>query len=148
MTPEFRGGLYAVSPESLGVEHMLDDEMDPNRKRRVRMIPLELQRLFARLQLLDKGDISTEHLTTKGFKWDGADGRIQHDVQVFYLVVMVELNPSKELNRLLFDAIERSLVRTPGEKLIERLYGGKLANQVSCMMYSNVSYQPVLRFFA
>ena len=116
MTPEFRGGIYAVSPESLGIEFMEEEERNPPKRKRARVIPLELQRLFARMQLLNKPRISTEHLTKKGFRWDGADGRVQHDIQ--------------ELNRLLFDAAERSLVKTSGETLIERLYGGENATQV------------------
>ena len=73
-----------------------------------RQIPLELQRLFTQLQLLDQRAISTEALTTKGFQWQGYDGRTQHDAH--------------ELNRLLIDALEKSLVKTPQQELCKVRY--------------------------
>lgn len=44
-----------------------------------RYVPLELQRLFSELQLVDMQSISTEDLTSKGFQWQSFDGRVQHD---------------------------------------------------------------------
>lgn len=78
---------------------------------KARPIPLELQRLFAQLQLSDRRTLSTDDLTSKGFAWQSWDGRVQHDVH--------------ELVRLLIDALERSLVRTTAEKLLGSLYRGK-----------------------
>lgn len=58
------------------------------RKRRPRMIPLELQRLFSQLQPrseggggggLDRQAVSTHELTERGFQWTGTDGSVQHD---------------------------------------------------------------------
>lgn len=49
------------------------------KKRKPRLIPLELQRLFSQLQLLDVFAQSTTDLTSKGFQWEGVDGRVQHD---------------------------------------------------------------------
>ena len=83
-----------------------------------RLIPLELQRLFSQLQLLQQRDISTEALTTRGFQWQGIDGRVQHDAH--------------ELIRLLIEATERSLKNTPGEKLCSSLYGGKFSYRMLC----------------
>ena len=34
MTPEFRGGIYAVSPESLGIEFMEEEERNPPKRKR------------------------------------------------------------------------------------------------------------------
>lgn len=63
--------------------HQLAGAAEPanskKKKRKPRQIPLELQRLFAKMQCLDCASISTEDLTTKGFQWQGMDGRVQHD---------------------------------------------------------------------
>ena len=94
-------------------------EKDKKKKRKPRVIPLELQRLFTNMQVLQKQALSTEDLTTKGFQWQGMDGRVQHDAH--------------ELNRLLIDALERSLKGTSGESLCQRLYQGELRNQTKCL---------------
>lgn len=83
-----------------------------------RFIPLELQRLFSELQLADAASVSTQELTSRGFQWQSAEGRVQHDAH--------------ELNRLLIDALERSLRRTSGAALCKALYEGTLTNQVLC----------------
>ncbi|KAJ1407377.1 hypothetical protein B484DRAFT_313946, partial [Ochromonadaceae sp. CCMP2298] len=44
-----------------------------------------------------------------------------------------------ELNRLLLDALERSLVRTPSADLCRDLYEGALANQIRCLGCLGVS---------
>jgi hypothetical protein len=49
------------------------------KKKKPRLIPLELQHLFTKMQALDCASISTEDLTSKGFQWQGMDGRVQHD---------------------------------------------------------------------
>lgn len=49
----------------------------------------------------------------------------QHDVQ--------------ELNRILFSALETSLVGTSGHDLIHRLYHGTIVNQIVCKECKNVS---------
>lgn len=69
---------------------------------------LELQRLFARLQGLDQRSISTEALTRYGFEWFSSEGGVQHDVQ--------------ELNRLLYDKVEKQLKNTSGRNIIPSLY--------------------------
>jgi uncharacterized UBP type Zn finger protein len=53
------------------------------------------------------------------------DGQVQHDAH--------------ELNRLLIDALEKSLKRTSGETLCRRLYEGSCANQIKCMSCQGVS---------
>ncbi|NXT11955.1 UBP40 hydrolase, partial [Prunella fulvescens] len=119
-TPEFRGeALFSLGPEELGT---LDDSRKPDAK--VRIIPLQLQRLFAQLLLLDQQAASTADLT-ESFGWSSHEEMRQHDVQ--------------ELNRILFSALETSLVGTSGHDLINRLYHGIVVNQIVCKECKNVS---------
>ena len=64
-------------------------------------------------------------LTTKGFQWQNMDGQVQHDAH--------------ELNRLLIDALEKSLKRTSGEALCRTLYEGSCVNQIKCLSCMGVS---------
>lgn len=118
-TPEFREALFSLGPEELG---SLEDKDKPDAK--VRIIPLQLQRLFAQLLLLDQEAASTADLTDS-FGWTSNEEMRQHDVQ--------------ELNRILFSALETSLVGTSGHDLINRLYHGTIVNQVVCKDCKNVS---------
>lgn len=56
------------------------------------------------------------------------DGQVQHDAH--------------ELNRLLIDALEKSLKRTSGETLCRSLYEGHCANQIKCLSCHGVSERP------
>lgn len=56
-------------------------------------------------------------------------GTNQHDVQ--------------ELNRILFSALEHSLVGTSGSTLIQRLYHGTIVNSIVCKECGNVSQRKV-----
>ncbi|XP_067404718.1 ubiquitin carboxyl-terminal hydrolase 40 isoform X2 [Emydura macquarii macquarii] len=116
-TPEFREALFSLGPEELG---SLEDINKPD----VRIIPLQLQRLFAQLLLLDQQAASTTDLTDS-FGWNSNEEMRQHDVQ--------------ELNRILFSALETSLVGTSGHDLINRLYHGTVVNQIVCKECKNVS---------
>ncbi|XP_074045945.1 LOW QUALITY PROTEIN: ubiquitin carboxyl-terminal hydrolase 40 [Macrotis lagotis] len=118
-TPEFREALFALDPEELG---SLEDKDDPDAK--VRIIPLQLQRLFAQLLLSDQQAASTTDLTDS-FGWNNSEEMRQHDVQ--------------ELNRILFSALESSLVGTSGHDLINRLYHGTIVNHVVCKECENIS---------
>ncbi|KAM4625208.1 ubiquitin carboxyl-terminal hydrolase 40 [Polymixia lowei] len=118
-TPEFREELFRLGPEELG---RLEDKDIPEAK--VRVIPLELQRLFARLLLVDQQSASTADLTDS-FGWNNSEETNQHDVQ--------------ELNRILFSALEHSLVGTSGSTLIHRLYHGTTVNSIVCKECGNVS---------
>ncbi|XP_058155853.1 ubiquitin carboxyl-terminal hydrolase 40 isoform X2 [Dasypus novemcinctus] len=62
-TPEFREALFSLGPEELG---SLEDKEKQDAK--VRIIPLQLQRLFAQLLLLDQEAASTTDLTDS-FGW-------------------------------------------------------------------------------
>lgn len=57
----------------------LNPSSPSKKKKKARLIPLELQRLFTQLQHLDVYAQSTMDLTSKGFQWQGMDGRVQHD---------------------------------------------------------------------
>ncbi|XP_035388075.1 ubiquitin carboxyl-terminal hydrolase 40 [Electrophorus electricus] len=119
-TPEFREELFNLGPEELG---NLMDKDKPEAKQ-VRVIPLELQRLFARLLLLEEQTASTTALTDS-FGWTNHEEMSQQDVQ--------------ELNRILFSALESSLEGTSGSSLIQRLYHGTLVNHIICKECNNVS---------
>uniref|UniRef100_A0A8C0FMK9 Ubiquitin carboxyl-terminal hydrolase 40 n=1 Tax=Bubo bubo TaxID=30461 RepID=A0A8C0FMK9_BUBBB len=122
-TPEFREALFSLGPEELG---SLDNSSKPDAK--VRIIPLQLQRLFAQLLLLDQQAASTTDLT-ESFGWNSHEEMRQHDVQ--------------ELNRILFSALESSLVGTSGHDLINRLYHGIVVNQIVCRECKNISERQV-----
>ncbi|XP_019110038.2 ubiquitin carboxyl-terminal hydrolase 40 isoform X1 [Larimichthys crocea] len=118
-TPEFREELFSLGPDELGC---LEDKEKPGAK--VRVIPLELQSLFASLLLSDQQSASTANLTGS-FGWNSSEGTNQHDVQ--------------ELNRILFSALEHSLVDTSGSSFIHRLYHGTIVNSIVCKECGNVS---------
>ncbi|CAH0493884.1 unnamed protein product [Peronospora farinosa] len=119
MTPEFRQGLYTwtrhnaakkMTEEEKEVEEDEEEADEDN-------IPLQLQNLFAKLQLTTKDAISTKALT-KSFGWTGGDVFQQHDVQ--------------ELCRVLLDALEKSFKDTVNENLVNDLYQGLLKDYVQC----------------
>ncbi|KAK6165349.1 hypothetical protein SNE40_022291 [Patella caerulea] len=113
LTPEFRESLFQIPREELG---SLEDREKIGAK--VRVIPLQLQRLFVRLLLSNRHSVSTRELT-ESFGWSNNEELQQHDVQ--------------ELNRILFSAISDSLAGTSGTNLIEQLYHGSIVNQIKCM---------------
>lgn len=92
------------------------------------MILIELQRLFAQLMLLDQDSCATTKLT-ESFGWSSSEHFQQHDVQ--------------ELNRILFAAIEGSLVNTRQAKLINNLYKGTCVNKIRCLSCLNVAEREV-----
>ncbi|CAC5397449.1 USP40 [Mytilus coruscus] len=118
-TPEFRESLFDLTEDELG---SFDSNDIPGKK--VRVIPLQLQKLFTRLLLSNQQSISTTELTDS-FGWNNKEELQQHDVQ--------------ELNRILFSAVEASLVGTSGKDLIKRLYHGTLVNQIICSVCGKVS---------
>jgi hypothetical protein len=86
MTPEFRRSLYLWK----GGKGLTQEEEDDS-------IPLQLQRLFARLQFGEGSAVSTQALT-KSFGWDSGQSFVQQDAQ--------------ELCRVLFDVIEEHFAGT------------------------------------
>ena len=77
-------------------------------------IPLQLQRLFASLQLTGRAAVDTRALTTS-FGWTSAQAFRQHDVQ--------------ELCRVLFDALEAG---TGDPHFINALFRAEVADCVTC----------------
>lgn len=119
LTPELREELFRLGPDELG---KLEDVKKKNAK--VRKIPIQLQMLLARLLLLDQYACGTEGLT-ESFGWVDSEELQQHDVQ--------------ELSRILFCAIEDSLVGTSGHDIIKNLYRGVSANTITCLSCGKVS---------
>jgi hypothetical protein len=126
MTPEFRNFIFSFDPEEdLGVGHCtwvtrsdadalkaFQDAKNAKRAKAARLLPLQLQRLFAELYGLDVECRSTSNLTEIGFQWSGNDGRVQHDVQ--------------DLNRNMMEWVHKSV----GEVCTERT--GKAADMFRC----------------
>ncbi|EGC32265.1 hypothetical protein DICPUDRAFT_95315 [Dictyostelium purpureum] len=86
-------------------------------KKKGRVIPYELQRLFSMLQKGNVYAMSTEDLT-KSFGWTSDQSFHQQDIH--------------ELNRILFDAVEHSIKKTPIENLFSDLYKGSFVNRLTC----------------
>eukprot|EP01042_Synura_sphagnicola_P030666 gene30666-39505_t len=86
-------------------------------------IPLQLQRLFGRLQLCKSRSVDTVPLT-KSFGWEGSEVFQQQDVQ--------------ELTRVLFDALEETFKGTDAETVIDDLFAGELIDYIRCI---DVDYQ-------
>lgn len=117
-TTEFRDALFSLGELELGSL----TKRNPGVK--VRVIPLQLQKLFARLLMSDRQSVLTTELTDS-FGWINNEALQQHDVQ--------------ELNRILFSAIEDSLVGTSGRHLINQLYHGTIVNQIECSVCGKIS---------
>ncbi|XP_064401493.1 ubiquitin carboxyl-terminal hydrolase 40-like isoform X3 [Halichondria panicea] len=119
-TPELREELFKLTETELGIfstQEGADNSM-------VRVIPVQLQKLFANLLLLNQQSCSVDALTNS-FGWSNSEEFQQHDVQ--------------ELNRILFSAIESSLLGTSGEQLISKLYHGVFVQQIICQVCGRVS---------
>jgi len=88
MTPEFRDLMFRWRyRQAVDGDHTL-------------CVPLQLQKLLARLQTTDQRSISTESLT-KSFGWSRADAFQQHDVQ--------------ELAHVLLDALDKTVKASGGK---------------------------------
>lgn len=77
------------------IQRVEGGQQGKKRRKKPRMIPLELQRLFSQLQggeqEMERGEVgggrrgldcravSTQELTKRGFQWTGMDGSVQHD---------------------------------------------------------------------
>ncbi|KAL0592112.1 hypothetical protein ABG067_000765 [Albugo candida] len=127
MTPEFRQGLYqweypkisphvaenSVAHPNIELSQDSDDEVEDEKEN----IPLQLQKLFAKLQTTSKTCVDTKSLT-RSFGWTGNDVFQQHDVQ--------------ELCRVFLDALEHSFKGTCKEDFVNELYRGTLKDYVKC----------------
>eukprot|EP00457_Paulinella_chromatophora_P000750 gb/GEZN01000750.1/.p1 GENE.gb/GEZN01000750.1/~~gb/GEZN01000750.1/.p1 ORF type:complete len:1236 (-),score=247.72 gb/GEZN01000750.1/:47-3661(-) len=125
MTPEFRRSLFKLTAKDLGldVEESKPDSEGSGSGRKTRRIPLELQALFAQLSLRQQSAVSTRSLTDSfGSSFNSQQ---QHDVS--------------ELNRILIDAIQRSLQRTGGQDLVPKVFRGEITHQTTCLRCGKVS---------
>ena len=116
MTPEMRNFVFSFEPESdLGAKKCLwitkpadealkafKDEKNAKRAKTARLLPLQLQKLFAELQSLNVETVATTNLTEIGMQWTGSDGRVQHDVQ--------------DLNTNMLDWVEKSVTDVCNER--------------------------------
>ena len=117
MAPDFREAVYGWEYDA--GRHGADE---------ARCIPLQLQRLFAMMQLSAQGAVSTKGLTGS-FGWSGAEAFVQHDVQ--------------ELTCVLFDALERS--DRARFKDINALWAGTSVHYVQPVEMTNPSQRHVRR---
>lgn len=113
MTPELRSAIYNLPL----YESSLDIPSAWLPEGQKREILCALQELFVKLQLLDEKRFSTKNLTDS-FHWGDSEIIVQHDAQ--------------ELNRVLYDTIDRALQDTPYSNLIGKLYKGILINEIKC----------------
>jgi len=90
-------------------------------------IPLQLQKLFASLQMKLTGSVSTKPLT-KSFQWEESTSFEQHDIQ--------------EFSSVLFDAIEQSMKDPSKDSFINELYEGTTVNYVKCLECGYESSRP------
>lgn len=61
----------------------------------------------------------------------------------FFVMQEMRQHDVQELNRILFSALEMSLVGTSGHDLINRLYHGIVVNQIVCKECKNISERQV-----
>jgi len=105
MTPEFRSALFAwrCNPEKDGSERLC--------------IPVQLQRLFARLCLSECAHVETKSVT-ESFGWSSNEVFQQQDVQ--------------ELTHVLLDALDKTFSANGLENPITPLYRGLLHDYLRC----------------
>ena len=88
-----------------------------------RKMLFEIQRLCVFLQEVNKKAWSTKDLT-QSFGWYGGEAQQQQDIQ--------------ELNRILFEAIEKALKGTFYETLVQDMYFGVNVNYITCLTCGTV----------
>ena len=86
--------------------------------RREEIIPLQLQKLFAQLQISVKGALPTKDLTTS-FGWTGREVYQQHDVL--------------ELSNVLFENLEAQAFGTKLSMVVSDLHRGSYKDYVQCL---------------
>ncbi|CAF1176605.1 unnamed protein product [Rotaria sordida] len=119
-TPEFREPLFRLTPKDLNLPANYNDQnsiSSSGSSLKVRKIIVELQRLFAEMLLLNQQACSSIRLTDS-FGWQSNEAIDHQDVH--------------ELNRLLFDAIQKSLQGTKQSNLIRLCYEGSTINYTQC----------------
>ncbi|CAF1340533.1 unnamed protein product [Rotaria magnacalcarata] len=120
-TPAFREPLFHLTPKDLNLPANYNEQTslsaNGGSSLKVRKIIVELQRLFAEMLLLNQQACSSIRLTDS-FGWQSHEAIDHQDVH--------------ELNRLLFDAIQKSLQGTKQSNLIRLCYEGSTINYTQC----------------
>lgn len=98
------------------IKALILNRFDDNIQNKEDSIPFQLQKLFARLQLVN--DAAATHDLTKSFGWDENASFEQNDVQEFC--------------RVLFEAINTTFEGSPQASLIADLYDGVLTDTLHC----------------
>jgi ubiquitin carboxyl-terminal hydrolase 47 len=106
MTPEFREALFEwkYDPAVHGEETYC--------------IPLQLQLLFARLQLSAKGAVETTGLT-RSFGWESAEMYVQHDIGELINVMLEHIERAADPESFLFKSVSS--------------FSGEISNVITCM---------------
>lgn len=120
-TRDFREPLFTLTPKDLNLSTNSTESSQTPLK--VRKIIVELQRLFAEMLLLNQQACSSIRLTDS-FGWQSNETFDHQDVH--------------ELNRLLFDAIQKSLQGTKQSNLIRSCYEGTTTNYTQCKRCENI----------
>ena len=86
-------------------------------------VPYQLQLLFSRMRFSEKPAVETKGLT-KSFRWTSSEHFQQHDVQ--------------ELNRVLFEALQKYLHHWQTPDFIRSLFEGTLGDYIQCSVCKNM----------
>ncbi|XP_045337727.1 ubiquitin carboxyl-terminal hydrolase 40 isoform X5 [Leopardus geoffroyi] len=126
-TPEFREALFSLGPEELG---SFEDKDKPDAK--VRIIPLQLQRMFAQLLLLDQDAASTTDLTDS-FGWTSdeeekskPDLQNKEEIDDDPLIILKAILLQEESNLIPVDQLGQKLLKKIGiswNKKYRKQYG-------------------------
>ncbi|CAF1680703.1 unnamed protein product, partial [Adineta ricciae] len=138
-TPEFREPLFSLSAKDLNLPPYSTDSSQTSSigtTLKVRKIIVELQRLFAEMLLLNQQACSSIRLTDS-FGWQSNEVGFlllvnSHPLLFCSLKQTFDHQDVHELNRLLFDAIQKSLQGTKQSNLIRTCYEGSTINYTQC----------------
>lgn len=130
-TPEFREHLFTLTAKDLNL-FTNSIESSSQTPLKVRKIIVELQRLFAEMLLLNQQACSSIGLTDS-FGWQSNETFDHQDVH--------------ELNRLLFDAIQKSLQGTKQSNLIRTCYEGTTINYTQCKQCENIFKRTTIKIY-
>ena len=120
MTPKFRNIIFSLPL----CKNKLDEISDFLPKTQKYEILLSLQKLFSQLNILNINAIKTKELT-EAFKWNNNEGNEQQDSQEF-------------IRLLLFDILERILIGTVFDNIINSMYKISFMSFMKCSNCNNI----------
>ena len=120
MTPKFRNIIFSLQL----CKNKLDEISDFLPKTQKYDILLSLQKLFSQLNILNINAIKTKELT-EAFKWNNNEGNEQQDSQEF-------------IRLLLFDILERILIGTVFDNIINSIYKISFMSFMKCNNCNNI----------